>query len=92
MNGWNRKNNVITKKYSTKDWGSSSSFFYFISKLAELCNHHPAIEVKYDSVKIELSSHESGTVTKLDIEMAKYIDQYFEQHKERLGKNEKEKQ
>lgn len=92
MNNWTHKNNKISKVYHTKNWVSSSSFFYFISKLAELCNHHPSIEIKYDSVKIELSSHELGKVTKIDIEMAKYIDQYFENHKESLEKNEKEKE
>jgi pterin-4a-carbinolamine dehydratase len=92
MNGWTHKNNKISKVYHTRNWGSSSSFFYFISKLSELCNHHPSIEIKYDSVKIELGSHELGKVTKIDTEMAKYIDQYFEKHKESLGKNEKEKE
>jgi pterin-4a-carbinolamine dehydratase len=56
-----------------------------------LCNHHPSVEIKYDTVRIELSDHELEKITNLDVEMAKYIDQYFEKHKERLGKNEKEK-
>jgi 4a-hydroxytetrahydrobiopterin dehydratase len=91
MSGWTRKSNKMFKTYRTKDWGSSSSFFYFISKLAQLCNHHPSVEIKYDTVRIELSDHELEKITNLDVEMAKYIDQYYEKHKERLGKNEKEK-
>lgn len=86
MSSWEIKNSSLSKTFETKDWQSSTSFFDFISKLAETCEHHPGVEIKYDSVTVSLKTHEKDSVTEIDKAMAKYIDSYFKANKKRLGR------
>jgi 4a-hydroxytetrahydrobiopterin dehydratase len=38
-------------------------------------NHHPTWTNTYDKVRVELSSHDAGTVTDRDIRLAAILDQ-----------------
>jgi 4a-hydroxytetrahydrobiopterin dehydratase len=46
-----------------------------IAAAAEQANHHPDIDIRYNQVKLALISHDSGGVTKRDVNMARKIDE-----------------
>ena len=45
-----------------------------VALLAEKYNHHPKIILEYNSVEIELISHDKNVVTQRDMDLAEQID------------------
>ena len=46
---------------------------------AEQMNHHPEWSNVYNSVSINLTTHDVGGLSELDINLGKFIDDTFEQ-------------
>ena len=46
-----------------------------IAEAAEQANHHPDIDIRYNTVTMALVSHDSGGVTQRDVRMAEKINQ-----------------
>ncbi len=49
----------------------------FVNKIAdaaEQANHHPDIDIRYNTVTMALVSHDSGGVTQRDVRMAGIIN------------------
>ena len=68
--GWSFETDAISKTYTFADFTGSINFVNALAKAAETANHHPDIDIRYNKVKILLSTHDSGGVTNLDIELA----------------------
>ena len=47
----------------------------FVAELAEAANHHPDIDIRYNRVRLTLSTHSAGGVTEKDFALARAIDQ-----------------
>ncbi len=45
-----------------------------VGQLAEDANHHPDIDIRYNRVTLALVTHDSGGITRLDVELARAID------------------
>jgi 4a-hydroxytetrahydrobiopterin dehydratase len=45
-----------------------------VSLLAIWRNHHPTLIVEYRSIVVELSSHDVGSVTDRDLELASWVN------------------
>lgn len=73
--GWSVDGNAITKMFTFDDFKAAVKFFNQVAAVAQQRDHHPDIEVRYDRVKISLSTHSAGGVTKQDIGLAKLIDE-----------------
>lgn len=50
------------------------AFVNGVGELAEAHNHHPDIDIRYSRVTLALVTHDSGGITKLDIDLARAID------------------
>mgnify|MGYP001225849402 FL=1 len=75
MNTWEKNTNGALKKiFSFKNYRQSFAFVSQVSLLAEKFNHHPKIILEYNSVEIELISHDKNVVTQRDIDLAEQID------------------
>jgi 4a-hydroxytetrahydrobiopterin dehydratase len=72
--GWNQANNAIERSYEFKDFAGSLAFVNRVADAAEAANHHPDIDIRYNKVKLVLTSHDSGGVTQRDIKMAGTIN------------------
>ncbi len=72
---WQRQHNALVKEFKFKDFKQALEFVNKVGELAEAANHHPDIELSWGRVKIRLSSHDVGTVTERDQQMAGQIDQ-----------------
>ncbi len=42
--------------------------------LAEAANHHPDIDIRWDTVTLRLSTHSAGGLTERDVDLAEAID------------------
>lgn len=74
FSGWKVSDKKIEKEFSFEDFRGSVDFVNRVANLAESANHHPEIEIDYDKVEIELSTHSAGGVTQKDIDLATEIE------------------
>ncbi len=72
---WTEKNNKLTQTFKFEDFQEAFAFMTRVAFLAEAAQHHPNWSNVYNTVEIELTTHDSGnTVTKKDHDLAKAID------------------
>ncbi len=73
---WIEQNNRLKKTFKFKDFSEAFSFMTQVALLAEKMDHHPFWTNVYNTVNIELSTHDAGDiVTDKDRTLAKAIDQ-----------------
>lgn len=76
---WIEENNKLTKTFKFADFQEAFAFMTRVAFLAEKQNHHPNWSNVYNTVKIELTTHDAGnTVTEKDHKLAKAIDEILE--------------
>lgn len=72
--GWERSGDSIRKSFARGDFVGSVNFVQALVEPAEAMNHHPDLEISWDTVTISLSTHSEGGVTAADFELAAKID------------------
>ncbi|PZX49857.1 4a-hydroxytetrahydrobiopterin dehydratase [Algoriphagus chordae] len=72
---WIEEDNKLKQTFKFKDFQEAFAFMCRVAFLAEAQNHHPNWSNVYNTVEIELTTHDAGnTVTKKDHALAKAID------------------
>ena len=72
---WKEEDNKLKKTFKFKDFQEAFAFMTRVAFLAEAKNHHPDWSNSYDTVQIELTSHDAGNkVTQRDHDLANAID------------------
>lgn len=72
---WKEENNSLKKTFKFKDFKEAFGFMTRVALIAEKMDHHPSWTNVYNSVSIELSTHDAGNkVTDLDRKLANAID------------------
>jgi 4a-hydroxytetrahydrobiopterin dehydratase len=72
---WKEENNRLKKTFKFKDFIEAFGFMTKVALLAEKHDHHPFWTNVYNSVTIELNTHDAGDiVTDKDHKLAKAID------------------
>lgn len=73
---WIEQDNKLKKEFQFKNFQEAFAFMTRVAFLAEAQNHHPNWSNVYNTVNIELTTHDAGnTVTEKDWQLAKAIDQ-----------------
>lgn len=73
--GWSREGDTIERTYRLPDFRTALAFVTYVGELAEHANHHPDVDIRYDRVRLALSTHSEGGLTGKDLELARKIDQ-----------------
>lgn len=72
---WTEKNNKLTRTFKFTDFQEAFAFMTRVAFLAEKLNHHPNWSNVYNTVEIELTTHDEGnTITEKDRKLAEAID------------------
>jgi 4a-hydroxytetrahydrobiopterin dehydratase len=72
---WTEEDNRLKKTFRFKDFQEAFSFMTRVAFLAEKHNHHPNWSNVYNTVTIELTTHDAGNVvTEKDHKLAAAID------------------
>ena len=74
LDGWEAAGGALRKRFDRGDFKGSVDFVNRITPDAEEMNHHPDLEISWDTVTVSLSTHSQGGVTESDFELAKRID------------------
>ena len=73
--GWEKVENKLSKNFKFKDFIESFSFITRIAMISEKMNHHPDITISYNSVHIDLTTHDINSISKNDIILARKIEE-----------------
>ena len=73
--GWVQEEKQIAKLFKFKDFAEALSFVNKVGAEAEKVNHHPDIFIhSWNKVKITISTHSEGGITKKDFQLAEKIE------------------
>jgi 4a-hydroxytetrahydrobiopterin dehydratase len=74
LNGWQRNGEAIQRVFRFPDFKAAMQFVNKVAEAAEQANHHPDIDIRYNTITMALVSHDAGGVTKRDVRMADTIN------------------
>lgn len=67
----------IRREFVFEDFQQAFAFMTRVAAVAEELNHHPDWRNSYNRVEVELTTHDLGGLSGLDVEMARRIDEIF---------------
>jgi 4a-hydroxytetrahydrobiopterin dehydratase len=71
---WTREGDEIVRTFELPSFLAVIAFVGRIAALAEAADHHPDLDIRYRRLRVALSTHDSGGLTRLDIDLALRID------------------
>jgi 4a-hydroxytetrahydrobiopterin dehydratase len=71
---WEQDKKSIERTFEFDDFFQSIDFVDSVAEIAEEQEHHPDIDIRYNKVRLVLSTHSKGGLTDLDFETAEKID------------------
>jgi len=71
---WERQGGQLVKVVRRRDFAGALAFVNAIGVVAEAANHHPDIDIRWDTVTLYLSTHSAGGITAADLDLAAAID------------------
>ncbi|HKO41492.1 MAG TPA: 4a-hydroxytetrahydrobiopterin dehydratase [Nitrososphaeraceae archaeon] len=75
LTGWEKVENKLSKNFKFKDFVEAFSFITRIAIISEKMNHHPDITISYNSVHIDLTTHDINSISKNDVILARKIEE-----------------
>ncbi len=72
--GWEVSGNKIRREWHFQNFIEAFSFITKVALLSEKLQHHPELSNVYSFVKIELTTHDLGGISNLDIKLATEIN------------------
>lgn len=72
--GWQLKDGKLHKAYKFKNFVEAFGFMTKVALEAEKMNHHPEWFNVYNRVVIDLTTHDAGGISDLDVALAKKFD------------------
>jgi 4a-hydroxytetrahydrobiopterin dehydratase len=74
---WELEKKHIERTFEFDDFTQAIDFVNSIAEIAEEEDHHPDMDIRYNKVRVELSTHAEGGLTDLDFEIAEKVENLF---------------
>ena len=74
---WKYTDNSLTRSYQLDSFMDVMSFANLVSDKSEEINHHPKMIIDYNNITFILATHSEGGVTKLDFDLASFINNIY---------------
>lgn len=74
LGDWEREGDAITRTFNRDDFVGSVKFVGAIVEPAEEMGHHPDLEISWADVKVTITTHSEGGLTRSDFDLARRID------------------
>ncbi len=71
---WSREDDVLVTAVKLHDFAAAMEFVNAVGAAAEAANHHPDIDIRWNTVRLALTTHDSGGITLIDLALAGAID------------------
>jgi len=77
--GWQIVAGELVKTFQFKDFVASLRFVNQVGELAERAGHHPDIDIRYNRVRLALTTHDAGGLTQKDFDLAAHAQKLADQ-------------
>lgn len=67
---WRHEGNEIARTFQFPDFRAALAFVNKAGELAEAAGHHPDIDIRYNKVRLALTTHDAGGLTAKDFDLA----------------------
>jgi 4a-hydroxytetrahydrobiopterin dehydratase len=71
---WSREGDLLHREFRFASFPKAIAFVGRVAEEAEAMDHHPDIDIRYDRVRIGLSTHSAGGITEMDTGLAEQVD------------------
>jgi 4a-hydroxytetrahydrobiopterin dehydratase len=68
--GWKIEDGMLVKTFKFKDFRAALHFVNRLGDVAEEAGHHPDIDIRYNRVRLSLTTHDAGGLTGKDFDLA----------------------
>lgn len=75
---WEHEKKHIERTFEFDEFSQAIDFVNSVAEIAEEEEHHPDMDIRYNKVRVELSTHREGGLTDRDFEVAEKIDNLAE--------------
>ena len=72
--GWARRGAVLIKTFAFPTFPAGIDWVRRVADLAEGMQHHPDLDIRYTKVTATLSTHDSGGITQMDLDLARALE------------------
>ena len=72
---WSREGSDLVKVVRRTGFAGALEFVNQVGSLAETADHHPDIDIRWDTVTLRLSTHSAGGLTDKDLSLAAEVDE-----------------
>lgn len=74
LKGWSVQDEKLNRVFKFADFVEAFGFMTRVALLAERFNHHPEWHNVYNTVRIDLTTHDVGGISQGDIDLARAIN------------------
>jgi len=74
---WSLRDGKLVRRFTFENFVKAMDFVTSVGVLAELAQHHPDIDIRYNKVELALISHDAGGITARDARMARQLSAEF---------------
>jgi 4a-hydroxytetrahydrobiopterin dehydratase len=71
---WEHEGDELVTSVKLRDFAAALAFVNAVGAAAEAADHHPDIDIRWNTVRLALTTHSSGGLTVLDLALAAAID------------------
>jgi 4a-hydroxytetrahydrobiopterin dehydratase len=71
---WKLEKDGLVRTVIFPDFPAAMAFVNRAAELAQEADHHPDIDIRFNKIRIALTTHSAGGVTKMDVDMAARLD------------------
>lgn len=72
--GWSVIEGKLHREYTFPDFTHAFAFMAAVATVAEKLDHHPEWSNVYKRVSVDLSTHDAGGITELDVKLARSME------------------
>jgi 4a-hydroxytetrahydrobiopterin dehydratase len=72
--GWELVDATLCKEFRLDGFPAAVAFVVRLSYDAQAADHHPDLDIRYNKVRVALSTHSEGGITAKDVAMAKAVE------------------
>jgi 4a-hydroxytetrahydrobiopterin dehydratase len=71
---WERDSETISRTFAFDDFVAAMGFVTKVAIAAEVADHHPDIDIRWNKVTLALTTHSEGALTTKDTDLATRAD------------------
>ncbi|MPZ52328.1 MAG: 4a-hydroxytetrahydrobiopterin dehydratase [Acidimicrobiia bacterium] len=75
---WSLEGKTLMGEFEFEDFVDAMGFVTSVALLAEKAEHHPDIDIRWNTVRLALTTHDEGDLTTKDTELADRIGSLYD--------------